>query len=123
MYVRRMQEYSHMKGARDSPREQSCLGLRRVRTMRGHRGRVGAQAWSGSLLASGSRDRTILQRDARAPQDYQHKLTGHLSEVGLLHGSNAINALQRLLSDMMKMACRSPLLGEVCAVCMLRCVG
>ena len=38
-----------------------------LRTMRGHVGRVGAAAWSSHLVASGSRDRTILLRDVRAP--------------------------------------------------------
>lgn len=53
----------------------------RVRTMSGHRGRVGTMAWSSHLLSSGSRDRNILQRDIRAPEDFQHKLLGHRSEV------------------------------------------
>jgi hypothetical protein len=52
--------------------------------MHGHRGRVGVQAWSGHLLASGSHDRTILQCDARAPGDFQRHLIDHRSEVGLL---------------------------------------
>ncbi|XP_068649930.1 B-type cell cycle switch protein ccs52A-like [Aristolochia californica] len=54
---------------------------RRVRTMDGHRMRVGALAWSPSLLSSGSRDRNILQRDIRAQEDAVSKLTGHKSEV------------------------------------------
>ncbi|KAJ4956183.1 hypothetical protein NE237_012966 [Protea cynaroides] len=54
---------------------------RRVRTMEGHRLRVGALAWSSSLLSSGSRDKTILQRDIRAQDDFVSKLTGHRSEV------------------------------------------
>jgi hypothetical protein len=49
--------------------------------MMGHRGRVGTQAWSSHLLTSGSRDRNILQRDIRAPEDFQHKLLGHRSEA------------------------------------------
>ena len=49
--------------------------------MQGHRGRVGTQAWSSHLLTSGSRDRNILQRDIRAPEDFQHKLLGHRSEA------------------------------------------
>lgn len=52
-----------------------------VRTMSGHRGRVGTMAWSSHLLSSGSRDRNILQRDIRAPECFQHKLLGHRSEV------------------------------------------
>ncbi|KAK8518438.1 hypothetical protein V6N12_017585 [Hibiscus sabdariffa] len=54
---------------------------RRVRTMEGHRLRVGALAWSSSLLSSGSRDKSILQRDIRAPDDFASKLAGHKSEV------------------------------------------
>ncbi|KAI6702214.1 hypothetical protein NL676_011350 [Syzygium grande] len=54
---------------------------RRVRTMEGHRLRVGALAWSSSLLSSGSRDKSILQRDIRAQDDFVSKLAGHKSEV------------------------------------------
>ncbi|WOL00150.1 protein FIZZY-RELATED 2 [Canna indica] len=54
---------------------------RRIRTMESHRLRVGAIAWSSSLLSSGSRDKTILQRDIRAQEDFVSKLTGHKSEV------------------------------------------
>ena len=55
---------------------------RRVRMMHGHTARVGTMAWSSHLLSSGSRDASILQRDPRAPEDFQHKLSGHRSEVG-----------------------------------------
>ncbi|URD81757.1 WD domain, G-beta repeat [Musa troglodytarum] len=54
---------------------------RRIRTMESHRLRVGALAWSSSLLSSGSRDKIILQRDIRAQEDFVSKLTGHKSEV------------------------------------------
>ncbi|RZC73105.1 hypothetical protein C5167_048580 [Papaver somniferum] len=54
---------------------------RRVRTMEGHRLRVGALAWSSSVLSSGSRDKSILQRDIRAQEDFVSKLSGHKSEV------------------------------------------
>ncbi|XP_057977188.1 B-type cell cycle switch protein ccs52A-like isoform X2 [Malania oleifera] len=54
---------------------------KRVRTMEGHRFRVGALAWSSSMLSSGSRDKSILQRDIRAQDDFVSKLTGHKSEV------------------------------------------
>ncbi|KAF9614850.1 hypothetical protein IFM89_020947 [Coptis chinensis] len=54
---------------------------KRVRSMEGHRLRVGALAWSSSVLSSGSRDKTILQRDIRAPEDFVSKLMGHKSEV------------------------------------------
>lgn len=48
-----------------------------VRTMLCHTGRVGATAWSGSMLATGSRDRNILLRDVRADSHYISKLVGH----------------------------------------------
>ncbi|KAK3010525.1 hypothetical protein RJ639_011338 [Escallonia herrerae] len=54
---------------------------KRIRTMDGHRLRVGALAWSSSMLSSGSRDKTILQRDIRAEEDFFSKLSGHKSEV------------------------------------------
>ena len=49
--------------------------------MEGHRLRVGALAWSSSVLSSGSRDKSILQRDIRCEEDHVSKLTGHKSEV------------------------------------------
>ncbi|XP_055809574.1 protein FIZZY-RELATED 2-like [Solanum dulcamara] len=54
---------------------------KRIRTMEGHRLRVGALAWSSSQLSSASRDKSILQRDIRAHEDYVSKLSGHKSEV------------------------------------------
>ena len=50
--------------------------------MTGHRGRVGCLSWSSHLLSTGSRDRTILHRDVRAPEDYTARLAAHRSEVG-----------------------------------------
>eukprot|EP00038_Savillea_parva_P008879 m.179774 g.179774 ORF g.179774 m.179774 type:complete len:511 (-) comp14852_c0_seq1:127-1659(-) len=52
-----------------------------VRTMVGHTGRVGALAWNNTTLSSGSRDRKILQRDTRAPEDFQEILLSHKQEV------------------------------------------
>lgn len=49
--------------------------------MEGHRLRIGALAWSSSMLSSGSRDKSILQRDIRAQEDFVSKLSGHKSEV------------------------------------------
>ncbi|EPS70059.1 hypothetical protein M569_04702, partial [Genlisea aurea] len=54
---------------------------KRIRSMEGHRLRVGALAWSSSVLSSGSRDKCILHRDIRAHDDYVSKLNGHKSEV------------------------------------------
>ena len=36
------------------------------------------------MLSTGSRDRSILQRDIRAPEDFQTSLKGHRSEVRLV---------------------------------------
>lgn len=55
--------------------------LKLVRTLGGHLGRVSSISWNNSLLSTGSRDRTILQHDVRAPEDYQQKLVGHKQEV------------------------------------------
>ncbi|XP_043720354.1 protein FIZZY-RELATED 3 [Telopea speciosissima] len=54
---------------------------KRVRTMGGHQTRTGILAWSSRILASGSRDRTILQHDIRVSSDFVSKLSGHKSEV------------------------------------------
>ena len=49
--------------------------------MPGHKQRVGCTAWSHHVLATGSRDRTILLRDVRQQDPFTMKLTGHRSEV------------------------------------------
>ncbi|CEG39696.1 Anaphase promoting complex, Cdc20, Cdh1, and Ama1 subunits [Plasmopara halstedii] len=54
---------------------------KKIRTMTGHLARVGALGWNGQLLASGSRDRSILVRDLRAQEEFQNKLAGHKQEV------------------------------------------
>mmetsp|Transcript_12295 Transcript_12295/g.44836 ORF Transcript_12295/g.44836 Transcript_12295/m.44836 type:complete len:464 (+) Transcript_12295:200-1591(+) len=54
---------------------------KQVRCMAGHKTRVGTLAWASSTLSSGSRDRSILQRDIRAPEDSILQLLGHKSEV------------------------------------------
>jgi cell division cycle 20-like protein 1 (cofactor of APC complex) len=62
---------------------------KKIRTMGGHRTRVGTLAWSSSgILSSGSWDRNILQRDVRSPDDYVSKLVGHQSEVNGLKWSS-----------------------------------
>ncbi|GMH36174.1 hypothetical protein BSKO_04042 [Bryopsis sp. KO-2023] len=55
--------------------------LEKVRTMGGHRVRVGTMAWHSRLLSSGSRDRNILQHDIRVKESFMSKLVGHKSEV------------------------------------------
>ncbi|KAF9674721.1 hypothetical protein SADUNF_Sadunf10G0156300 [Salix dunnii] len=54
---------------------------KRVRTMGGHQTRTSVLAWNSRTLASGSRDRNILQHDLRVSSDYVSKLIGHKSEV------------------------------------------
>ncbi|TQD85152.1 hypothetical protein C1H46_029240 [Malus baccata] len=61
---------------------------KRVRTMGGHQTRTGVLAWNSRILASGSRDRNILQHDLRVPDNYISKLVGHKSEVCGLKWSN-----------------------------------
>lgn len=47
-----------------------------------HNARVGALAWNGEMLSSGSRDRMIIQRDIRTPMIVpQRKLSAHRQEV------------------------------------------
>lgn len=55
--------------------------LEKVRSMGGHRVRVGTMAWHSRLLSSGSRDRNILQHDIRVKESFVSKLLGHKSEV------------------------------------------
>ena len=66
--------------------------------MEGHRLRVGALAWSSSLLSSGSRDKSILQRDIRTQDDFVSKLSGHKLEVGLLLIFNIISYIYFVLT-------------------------
>ena len=54
---------------------------RRLRVMSGHSARISSLAWNAHILSTGSRDRTILNRDVRMPQQYLRKLTGHKQEV------------------------------------------
>ncbi|ERL87230.1 hypothetical protein D910_04628, partial [Dendroctonus ponderosae] len=43
---------------------------KQVNKLMGHSARVGALAWNGDVLSSGSRDRMILQRDTRTPRKF-----------------------------------------------------
>ncbi|KAI7838985.1 hypothetical protein COHA_007270 [Chlorella ohadii] len=54
---------------------------KRIRTLPGHKQRVGCMAWNHHTLATGSRDRAILLRDVRSQEPYVAKLAGHRSEV------------------------------------------
>jgi len=54
---------------------------RKLRTLGGHRGRVGTSAWNGGILSTGSRDHSILHRDVRQPDESFAKSLGHRQEV------------------------------------------
>jgi cell division cycle 20-like protein 1 (cofactor of APC complex) len=55
--------------------------MKKVRSMIGHSNRVGAISWSSSILSTGSRDKTILNRDIRASSQFISKFEGHRQEV------------------------------------------
>jgi cell division cycle 20-like protein 1 (cofactor of APC complex) len=51
---------------------------KKIYTLPGHTARVSSIAWSNSILASGSRDKTILYRDIREnPTKIINKITMH----------------------------------------------
>lgn len=52
-----------------------------LRVMRGHTGRVGALAWSQNILSSGSKDKSIMQRDLRQKEDMFASLQSHKQEI------------------------------------------
>jgi cell division cycle 20-like protein 1 (cofactor of APC complex) len=53
-----------------------------LRTFEGHEGRVGALTWSNSnILSSGSKDKSILNRDLRVRDNYISRLEGHKQEI------------------------------------------
>ena len=54
---------------------------KQVRVFTGHRSRVSSCVWSGSLIASGSKDKKILVRDFRSPCQYEYMLEKHTQEV------------------------------------------
>jgi cell division cycle protein 20 (cofactor of APC complex) len=54
---------------------------RSVRSMDGHSARVGALAWNNHLLASGSKDNTIVLHDVRIQNHIVGKMSKHTQEV------------------------------------------
>lgn len=52
-----------------------------IREMGGHEARVGSLASSSSILSSGSKDKSIMQRDVRSKDNYFARLCGHKQEV------------------------------------------
>lgn len=57
-----------------------AMKSKKIREITGHTGRVGSLAWNGNLIASGSRDRSILVHDLRSPSLVQ-KFQGHKQEI------------------------------------------
>ncbi|EEA08246.1 uncharacterized protein CMU_019890 [Cryptosporidium muris RN66] len=54
---------------------------KKVRTLGGHRARVGAMDWCGPILATGGRDHTVLLRDVREQEHWCNRWLGHKQEV------------------------------------------
>jgi cell division cycle protein 20 (cofactor of APC complex) len=67
-------------------------GMRQIRSMKGHRARIGALAWNAHTLSSGSRDSTIINHDVRIAQHITSRLEGaHTQEVcGLKWSANGM---------------------------------
>lgn len=57
------------------------IKCKKIRSMTGHTARVGTMAWTGPILASGSRDRLICLRDVRVQAPFTDKLANHRQEV------------------------------------------
>eukprot|EP00761_Pharyngomonas_kirbyi_P011189 gb/GECH01011214.1/.p1 GENE.gb/GECH01011214.1/~~gb/GECH01011214.1/.p1 ORF type:complete len:484 (+),score=106.24 gb/GECH01011214.1/:1-1452(+) len=56
-------------------------GLRQIRSMNGHTGRIGALSWNAHILSSGSADGNIVHHDVRVAQHNVATLSGHQQEV------------------------------------------
>ncbi|KAL7066677.1 hypothetical protein ACR3K2_28860 [Cryptosporidium serpentis] len=54
---------------------------KKIRTLGGHRARVGAMDWCGPILATGGRDHTVLLRDVREQEHWCNRWLGHKQEV------------------------------------------
>jgi len=67
--------------------------VQRLRTLRGHQGRVGVLAWHESTLASGARDANVHLHDPRVAQHITSRLSKHTQEVcGLTYNSDGLLA-------------------------------
>ncbi|CAB0020240.1 unnamed protein product [Nesidiocoris tenuis] len=67
---------------------------KQVSKLSGHAARVGTLAWCGDVLASGSRDRSILLRDLRVPQtEFERRFSAHRQEVCGLKWSPDLQSL------------------------------
>eukprot|EP00906_Rhabdomonas_costata_P018146 RCo026440 len=58
-----------------------ATAVKRVRSLKNHAGRVGSLSWNGVVLASGSRDSTVMIHDTRMANSAAHVLTAHNQEV------------------------------------------
>ncbi|KAL7107448.1 hypothetical protein ACP275_06G055700 [Erythranthe tilingii] len=67
--------------------------LKPVRSLNGHRGKVGSIAWNGHILTSGSRDRAIINHDVRARNSVVCRVKVHEGEVCGLKWSRTGNIL------------------------------
>lgn len=70
-----------------------------LRSMRGHEARSGALAWNGTILSSGSRDRSIIHHDVRAPVHRIVQLRAHEGEVCSLKWNSESSQLASGSSD------------------------
>ncbi|TIB92852.1 WD40 repeat-like protein [Wallemia mellicola] len=52
-----------------------------LRVMSGHHNRTGTLSWSNHMLASGSRDKSVLIRDVRLKDHYVRRVIGHKQEI------------------------------------------
>lgn len=61
---------------------------KKINQLPGHSARVGAAAWNGNILSTGSRDKMILLRDIRIPNPAESVCcvyTGHRQEVRCIY--------------------------------------
>ncbi|XP_058207444.1 cell division cycle 20.5, cofactor of APC complex-like isoform X3 [Rhododendron vialii] len=64
-----------------------------VRSLEGHQKRVGALAWNGHILTSGSQDKSIINHDVRVGNSLISRVRTHASEVCGLKWSSKGNLL------------------------------
>ncbi|XP_039037116.1 cell division cycle 20.2, cofactor of APC complex-like [Hibiscus syriacus] len=64
-----------------------------IRNLDGHSGRIASTAWNGRILTSGSRDKSIINHDVRAPNNMASCIKQHADEVCGLKWSTEGNRL------------------------------
>lgn len=75
---------------------------KRLSVLDGHSVRVGALAWCGDTVSSGSRDRHILQRDVRMSGAPVRRLLGHKQEVCRLNLCYLIQFMRYIFNALSK---------------------